>query len=203
MLNGKNLALEAEVLKLREKMADRHLNVDQQRSIIGKLSRFSGQRVNIMASAEGTEPSGIAKDISRALGSPDGAGWIVSNQFGQEFGVVVPGIGIEIQQDASPESVSAGRALLKALTDERLEVGEIPALPPGNGRAGAYSGNKDVRAKIMIFAGKTLQQKIRQSTNVAGFQNSPLPGSLVARTGLWPAVKARASQRRLTVPYSL
>jgi hypothetical protein len=160
-LRKKNLVLQAEVLKLREKLADRHLTREQQRTIASKLRRFSGQKVDILVFALDSEAKGIAEDILDALKPPDGAGWNVTTKAGRdgppaimasapEFGSTVPGIGIEIQKDANPTSMAAGRALLRALTDERLSAEQIPVL----GRYTVYEGAIDSQVKIKIIIGR-------------------------------------------------
>jgi hypothetical protein len=141
-------------IKIEEKIANRHLTVEQQRTLAAKLKRFAGQRLNMFAFANDNEIIGIANDILGALNPPDGANWIVARTLGQECGLTVPGIGIEVQRGADLKSVQAAAALLKALTDERLSASYLQALPPGESRGGAYSGDPDDKAMIRIIIGK-------------------------------------------------
>jgi hypothetical protein len=140
---------------IEEKIADRHLSIEQQRKIAAKLRRFAGTRLNLFAfSNGGDEVVKLGNELLRVLTGPNSAEWVVSPSLADEPGLVVPGIGIEVQQNADPRSIEAANALLSALTDERLSVGVIPAPPPGEHGMRAGRLNEDPKAMIRIIIGK-------------------------------------------------
>jgi hypothetical protein len=157
MAKQQTRAAEAEkaLLELQERMKDRHLSIEQQRNIIAKLRQFAGMRLNLFAfSNGGDEVKNFSNELIGVLGGPSGARWAVSASLADEPGLVVPGIGIEMQRNADERSIEAANALLKALASERLSVGLIPALPPGESRMKAGALNEDPKAMIRIIIGK-------------------------------------------------
>lgn len=142
-------------VKIEEKLAPRHLSIEQQNTIIAKLKPFAGTRINLFAfSSGGSDIIPFGNELGRILTGPNSANWIVSASVAEEFGLVVPGLGVEIQQNADPKSVEAAKALFKALADERLSIGFVPPLPGGATRAKSGSLNEDPRATIRIIIGQ-------------------------------------------------
>src|ERR1700687_114974 len=145
-LQYENLKLQDEILKLRIKMADRHLAAGH---VADKLRQFSGQRINLFEYSGDGEIAGIAKDIVEALRS---AGWVVSISSGLVPGTGTSGILVEVTAPASPTSLLVAGALVESLRNERLTI-EGPkksTISPG----GLFSGEEDPNAQIRITVGK-------------------------------------------------
>jgi hypothetical protein len=105
-------------LKIEEKMAPRHLTTEQQRTIASKLRRFAGQGVNLYVHSGDTEIEGIARDIVMALGTPNGAHWVVSSVL-ERPDRTIPGILVELR-GADAAARDAAVALVSTLNDERI-----------------------------------------------------------------------------------
>jgi len=127
-LRSENLKLQMDVLRLRERLADRHLSAEQQLTVTGKLRRFSRQRCFVMWYAGNGEASGLANDIMMALSGPDGAGWDTDSAAGEEMDRAISGILVELRDNAVETDRTAATALVSALRAERLEIsGPVPA----------------------------------------------------------------------------
>ena len=166
--------LENENLKLRERLAPRHLTPKQQRLVASKLRQFSGQRINMFSYAGDDEVAGITRDIGSALAGKNGAGWVLASATGQELNRSALGVIVE----TSPELMSAlsvpknipNRDRDEARTVQRVAVALVKALrsvcidaegptpgPLGNRTPSlssislqAFKGDTDPKAKIKI-----------------------------------------------------
>ena len=124
-LRGENLLLQTDVLKLRERMADRHLTPKQQSAIANKLCpQFGGLNLTIgLYSADG-EMNALAADIDGALPllCPNNRiGWAVSispSQTPEGFS----GSRIFVYEGASFRVRLFASALFEALKSEGLQV---------------------------------------------------------------------------------
>jgi hypothetical protein len=151
ILKGNNLALEAEVLKLREEMADRHLTRDQQRTVANKLRRYAGHKIAVYMYSGDPEILGIAQDIASALGGPNGAGWTVTASREQATRPI-PGILVELRGGTTVDQ-DAAKALVSALKDQRLSI-EGPQSVGGFEAHATFGGNADNSAPIVMTIGK-------------------------------------------------
>jgi hypothetical protein len=144
-LHGENLILQTDVLKLRQRMADRHLTPKQQSAITNKLCpQFGGLNLTIgLYSADG-EMNALAADIDGALPllCPNNRiGWAVSISPGQTP-VGFSGSRIFVYEGASFRVRLFASALFEALKSEGLQV-EGPMPRPNFG--GMISGGGRVR----------------------------------------------------------
>ena len=138
---------EKDLVKLREKIADRHLTPEQQSRIAKSICRFGGIAVDIGKYSSNAEIEELAKEIKGALpkmcdGNP---GFEVS--FFQ-WGARAPGfsgIQIIITEDMSKKSKTFADVLAAALKQEGLQV-EGPMLNPTRGRI--RLGGSDISASI-------------------------------------------------------
>jgi outer membrane murein-binding lipoprotein Lpp len=137
-------------LQLREKLADRRLDPQQQKIIAGKLRPFAGQVVNFVAYPSDGEIAGILNDILEALGGKDGAGWKPSVFIGQEGNRAVRGIAVEIR--ANSNSDAAARAFVEALRSERIDIAD--PIPMDNTGSFFGSGVRDRNSPLRITIGK-------------------------------------------------
>jgi hypothetical protein len=127
LVEGEAARLTSENLKLREKMADRHLSEGQRGTVAAKLRRFSGQRIFVMPYSGNGEAVGVANDIMLTLGQ-QGAGWDADLAQAQEMSRAVSGILVEIRDNARESDRAAANALVSALRAERLDIsGPLPA----------------------------------------------------------------------------
>lgn len=151
-LTKDNLVLEAEVLKLREKMADRHLSADQRQRIRNKLRAFPGQSWNVIVYPNDPEAIGLANEIAQALIGDNGARWGRPNFWSQTTSAPVRGILVEFSVDANSATRSIAEALAEALRAERLDVLPVRPYTPNPGQSMA-TGNIDPRRPITITVG--------------------------------------------------
>ncbi len=161
-----NLVMQADVLRFRERLADRHLSLERQREISAGLKRLYEPfrpTVNIRVAA-GAEPEGIARDIFNALsGNEDSAGWTAGIWVGPISGGQVRGVAIEYAQSGGMPGRDAIRALVSALRKD-LDVDDpvaisglyIPEEPLALIAAGVMAGRgiRFPQAQIRITIGK-------------------------------------------------
>lgn len=151
-LTKENLTLQSDVLKLREKMADRHLTPEQQGNVALKLRPFAGTRINFFAMGGDSEILALAEEILKVLADPNpSTKWAVTVGAGQDSSIFSSGILVQVAPDADAPTRNAAAALMEALRAERLTV--LGPLPP---TAGAIMGNvsSDPLAKIRIVIAK-------------------------------------------------
>jgi hypothetical protein len=166
--------LENENLKLRERLAPRHLMPEHQRLVANRLRRFSGQRVNMFSYAGDDEVAGITRDIRSALSGKHGAGWIITSATGQELDRAGLGVIVEIapevaaalsvptnipntERDEARKVQKVAEDLVKVLCSVSIDVqGPTPG-PVGNRTPSfsslsrqAFKGDEDPKAKIKI-----------------------------------------------------
>jgi hypothetical protein len=113
---------ETELLKLKERIKDRHLTLKQQETVAAKLKAFAGQKINVVTFGGDEEIVGIAKDITAALGSPDGAQWDITTISGVAPTGTAGGILIEVAPKANDSTGKVAFALVTALRAEHLAV---------------------------------------------------------------------------------
>jgi hypothetical protein len=138
-------------LKLEEKMADRHLTLNQQKAIADKLRQFAGQILNVLAYNSDGEIIGITNDILAAITMrPGSAGWLVTVVPGQEMNRAVRGILIEYKEGADVHTIAAGTALAEALRAQNLAVsGPVPLMKNVMQMTGGTM-NKDAQLQVVI-----------------------------------------------------
>jgi hypothetical protein len=66
-LKGENLVLRAEILRLRERMANRHLSASQRFQITAALLPFAGQRASFLTRWDDPEAVGFSRELFAAL----------------------------------------------------------------------------------------------------------------------------------------
>jgi hypothetical protein len=74
-LKSDNLALEAKVLTLREKIADRHFTKQQEQDISARLGRFRGQHFVIFPHSEVDSEAGQFSKVVAVLLTSSAIGW--------------------------------------------------------------------------------------------------------------------------------
>jgi hypothetical protein len=150
-LTKENLTLQSDLLKLREKMADRHLTPDQQKNVSARLRPFAKTRLNFFAMAGDSEIIGISEEVLKVLADPHLSNWSVTVGSGQDSSILSSGILVQVSLDADAGTKNAASALIAALKTEGLAVSG--PLPPSQG---AIMGNiaRDPLAKIRIVVAK-------------------------------------------------
>jgi hypothetical protein len=162
-LKGNNLILETQVLKLREKLGDRHLTPDEQHDIGLSLLQFKGKKLSFIVLNSNEEPMGIAHDIFNAMaltGNKDSAQWDCSFFIAPINADPIRGIRVEISAGRSGKSDRF--AVSRFITELRkhldidgpLPVREFPSEYPAVSSGVRGSGNIDADAHIRIIIGK-------------------------------------------------
>jgi hypothetical protein len=149
-LANQNLALQDQVLRLRLKMADRHLTPEQQSRIAKSLCGFGGVYIDIGLYNSDSESQELGKEIDGALpercdGKP---GFVVS--IVQKLATIgFSGIQIIAKEGTSQKSKSLAAALAAALKQEGLQVRGPMAEPKrGNVMSGGSQFNRSIGAGI-------------------------------------------------------
>lgn len=151
-LKNKNLLLEAEVLKLREKMADRHLTSVQQSTLAGKLKPFAGVRATIYVYSGESEIATFARELIAPLADPKGAAWKVSVAL-ESPRRPIPGVLIEYRTTANEAARGAAAVLASELSREGIAA--VGPQPIGATEAHIVVGGRDdSEAPIIITVGK-------------------------------------------------
>ena len=117
-LRKENLVLQADVLKLRERMADRNLNAEQGNRLALKVSAFAGQMFSVVTLAGEGEHRNLALRLISVLQSKS-AGWTYDNK---NRGILLAGVGVfvDVAPTAAASTKKAGEVLTAALVAERL-----------------------------------------------------------------------------------
>jgi len=145
-LRKQNLVLQTDVLKLQEKLADRHLSPEQQKSISAKLSKYAPLPVMFALYSADGEMERIASDIRGALPST----WMVGYRRGSSSEGGFSGIRVELAKDATLDENSIASELVTAFKSERLTVSG-----PVTIRDAAFIGGESViTARIRITIGR-------------------------------------------------
>lgn len=113
-------AANLELAKLRSRTEFRHLTPDQQKTVAGKLKKFSGIEYAIAIFNVGDDSSAIGDDITKALAGPDGAGWKQGSGSSTSASAPETGIIVEWNLTASPLGIQAAKELSEALRAEGL-----------------------------------------------------------------------------------
>lgn len=118
-LRKENLVLQADVLKLRTKMADRGLNTEQANAVARKVSAFAGQVFSVVTLAGEGEHRNLALRLISILQSKS-AGWSYDNKNRGVLLAGAAGIFVDVAPTASAMTKKAGEILTSALVEEGL-----------------------------------------------------------------------------------
>lgn len=136
-------------LKIEERLAPRRLTKEQQRTIVGKVLPFSGQKLNLVASTDVSEVVNIANTILSILKE---ANWMFGTYIGNDMARSVSGILVEVLPGAEDSTKAAAQALASALSAENLAVGG-PQPAASNALTGMFTGESIPDAKIRLTVG--------------------------------------------------
>jgi hypothetical protein len=121
-------AANSQVAKIRERIADRHLTVEQQARIRGKLARFSGTRLVFALITPDGEMDGLINDLMSTfpITFEKKLGWrtcILRWQASPGFS----GMRVELTPEASQSDKDFAVAFVSALSEEHIEItGPVP-----------------------------------------------------------------------------
>src|SRR5262249_28876341 len=120
-LRKDNLALQADVKKLREKIADRNLDLEQANRIAQKVSAFGGQMFSVSTLAGEGEHLNLALRLIGVLQSKS-AGWVYDNKNRGILLAGVTGVVVDVAPSAPAVTKKAGEILADALMAEGLKA---------------------------------------------------------------------------------
>jgi hypothetical protein len=118
-LRKENLVLQADVLKLRNRMADRNLNAEQGNGVARKISTFAGQVFSVVTLAGEGEHRNLALRLISILQSKS-AGWIYDNKNRGILLAGAVGVFIDVAPTAPASTKKTGEVLTSALVVEGL-----------------------------------------------------------------------------------
>jgi hypothetical protein len=131
---------EIELVKLRERIKDRHLSGAEQKALTGKLLPFAGQLSMLVTLAGDPEIVGIGNDLIVAIKA---AKWNLTTVLGNApHGEVHNGIVVEVGPDAPKSAIEAANALASAFRSVGLATdGPKPAARILSASGATFSGS--------------------------------------------------------------
>ena len=139
---------EKQLLELRERLAPRTLNTQQQANITQKAKAFTKHKINIITPADDVEIINVGNKIIDAL---QAAGWLVGFRTGVDTSRAVSGMIVEVDPNADRTVQEAANNLVTILAAENLKVGLVTA---HDSFTGMSTGHPIADAKIRLFIGK-------------------------------------------------
>jgi hypothetical protein len=143
-------------VKIEEKLAPRHLTLEQQQVIARQLRRSPSQQVSIWSYGEDLEIKGFTEDIVNIFTPTEGSGWVLVGRFtGKDpHGRTIAGVLIETRKGADERTLAAARLLVSALRNERVVVSGPDERNDNGGSFIGIVGSGAISAPITITIGK-------------------------------------------------